>query len=40
LANAPLKVQEFHQRYPEKPKPYRGWNFTKTLLVQVYKIEF
>ena len=24
LANAPLKVQEFHQRYPEKPKPYRG----------------
>ncbi|KAG0592495.1 hypothetical protein KC19_1G257000, partial [Ceratodon purpureus] len=21
LANAPLKVQEFHQRYPEKPKP-------------------
>lgn len=24
LANAPLKVQEFHQRYPEKPKPHRG----------------
>jgi hypothetical protein len=23
LANAPEKVQEFHQRYPHKPKPFR-----------------
>ena len=23
LANAPQKVQEFHQRYPYKPKPIR-----------------